>query len=179
MAAPITSSQSICVAQRFAYALVSGIMAALVLQVTAPPEWAPILKSKFNNTDPNFTIKYYDTQLVSSGDARDSRLGAWPFPAERGALSKAALAFIEDGAPELWPDWEAGPHEQQALLCSTSSARSIIVLASCASAVLYPHHRSIAHCRGSAHKPREAADTAVACSWCGPGARSFCWRPAG
>lgn len=77
------------------------------MQVEAPPEWAEILTSSFNGTDRKMTLRSYSTQLVARGDPPDPRLGSFPFPAQRGRLSSAALAFIRDGAPELWPDWEA------------------------------------------------------------------------
>jgi hypothetical protein len=80
--------------------------------VIGPPEWAPILKNKFNNTDPSFTLKYYNTQLVSDGGAHDARLGPHAFPKSRGPLSNAVQKFMRDGVPELWPDWESGQISQ-------------------------------------------------------------------
>lgn len=80
--------------------------------MTGPDEWAPILQQRFNNTEPSFRLRYYDTQLVSSGDAHDPRLGAWPFPPQRGPLSQAVEAFMADGVNETFPDAEQGQVDQ-------------------------------------------------------------------
>lgn len=75
-------------------------------QVQVPESWAPIIKPQFNNTDRTVELTYYDTQLVSTGAKRDTRLGPWPFPEKRGELSTALLEAVKLSGQDVWPDWE-------------------------------------------------------------------------
>lgn len=76
------------------------------LQVEVPVGWAEIVADRFDNTNRTVELRYYDTQLVSSPEPRDPHLGPAPFPEERGPLSAAVQAFLHEGAPAMWPDWE-------------------------------------------------------------------------
>lgn len=88
------------------------------MQVTGPDEWAPLLDTSFNNANATFSLRYYDTQLVSRGEEHDPNLGPWPFPDTRGPLSQAVQAFMRDGVTEIFPDWEQGPISPEVVHCT-------------------------------------------------------------